>query len=895
MKKCVSFVLAMLLLLMSVQAGAQTDTKQVIRVTGLGIMVGDETGEFREDDPVTRAEMATIAIRLKGIDDEITMGTETGFTDVPTEHWASGAIAYAQALGVMEGNGDGTFSPDEPLTFEQIAKILVCILGYEPAADQLGGYPLGYTMEAAVLGITRDVDSSKESVTRLDVAKMIDRALDIVPMVQNYDGAYQKDEYNETLYDQLTQKKETVRVKGILTETEYSSLDNIQPSVDEGFIRVDGNTYRTAEDMTEYLGYQMDGYAQRDENTDEYEIITLRPVQGRNEVHEINAQDAEISANRLEWYLDEGGKEYVTLAASTKYLVNGRLCADGNWQTYYGMYTTIDNNNDGVAEVVSVQAAESFVVDRVNLDTNTIYFMNERLYRNSPGFRLDDDLDVQIQITNAAGEEIALEDIQAGNSITLLVSQDEMKVRIVINDESVQGKIESIEDEDTVVINGQEYTVAVQEDGSLVEEFEVGDEAQFALDMFHHIAGTNGTKITNLSYGYIVEAGSEGGVMGTGKAVRIVTGIAPEKEVKVTGGNEVISYYFQNDEIRLYQLEQKVRFNDTSVAASSIADNQLAGKIVAYSLNGAGNIRELYTYDIPTLKSYEFNAKIKSFGGESVDRGFFTDDNTMFVCVPVVADEDEDYAIRLKLTDGSTGNKVYGIRSTPLPVSGNLTEAQRQERINAQPVNILVIQGEMDASQPQVIPSDSDICMVGEIKQSTGTIRDDVDSPVYRLTLLNDDEIVEEVTQSGGPAYTVASGLRKGDLIRYVKDGFGRIVNIEKLASVQGLTEYGEVAANVGVGYYGIAEDVALDTFDYQSNEKVDLLTMSFDGRMESKTLRIFLDEGQPVYMYERGTGWVYPATSELVESLAQAGTDATKLYAQMENNDVTALVIIKD
>lgn len=73
------------------------------------------------------------------------------------------------------------------------------------------------------------------------------------------------------------------------------------------------------------------------------------------------------------------------------------------------------------------------------------------------------------------------------------------------------------------------------------------------------------------------------------------------------------------------------------------------------------------------------------------------------------------------------------------------------------------------------------------------------------------------------------------------------------------------------------------------------MVTMSFDGRLESKILRVFLEDGQPVYMYERGTGWVYPATSEMVESLGQAGSKATKLYAQMENNDVTALVIIKD
>lgn len=254
--------------------------------------------------------------------------------------------------------------------------------------------------------------------------------------------------------------------------------------------------------------------------------------------------------------------------------------------------------------------------------------------------------------------------------------------------------------------------------------------------------------------------------------------------MKTTGGNEKISYYFQNDEIKLFQLASKVRWNEASVAASTIADEELTGKIVGYSLNSAGDIKELYTYDIPTFKSYKFNAKLKSFGGESAERGFYTDETTVFVCLPKVADEDEDYAVRLKLADGSTGNKVYGVRTFPAPVAGNLTEQQRQERIQAQAVNVLVIEGEMDASQPQVISDDADICMVGEIINATGTIGSDKDCPIYRLKLINDKNILEEVTKCDGSAYTEAAKLRKGDLIRYAKDGFGRIVNIEKIASV---------------------------------------------------------------------------------------------------------------
>ncbi len=891
MKKMISVVLAMFMVLSTVHA--QADTKQVIRVSGLGIMSADENGDFRGDDSVTRAEMATIAVRLKGIDDDMITPTETGFSDVPSSHWSSGAVSYALALGLVQGNGDGTFGPDEAVTFDQVLKILVCVAGYEPAALQLGGYPVGYSMQAAALGLVRDVDISKETVTRMDIAKLVDRVLDVVPMESTVNGQYQKNQDGETLYEILSDKKDTVRVKGILTETEFSSLVSDLPTVKEGYIKVGDSVYRAQQDYSMYLGYQVDGYACLNEKTDDYDIITLRPMQGKNEVYRVEAKDADAESNRLSWYTD-GKKEWVNLNSNTKYLYNGRLCTDGEWQTGYGTYEAIDNNGDSVAEVVRIQAAESFIVDRVNLDTNTIYFMNEKLYRGSGSFKIDDDLEVQVQLANTQGEPIALKDLEKGNSITLLVSKDKKSIKIVVGNETVQGKVESILEDDKVVIGGKEYTIAIQADGTPTETFDLGDEAVYVLDMFHNVIGPSGAKLTNLTYGYIVEAGSQGSLSGD-KAVRIVRGLEPEKEVKTTGGNETISYYFQNDEIKMFQLASKVRWNETSVSASSIANDALEGKIVGYSLNGAGEIRELYTYDIPTLKSYAFNAKLKSFGGESVERGFYTDETTVFVCMPKAADEDEDYAVRLKLTDGSTGNKVYGVRTFPAPVAGNLTEQQRQERIDAQAVNVLVIEGEMDASQPQTIAEDANICMVGEIIKATGTIGNDKDCPIYRLKLIDDKKVVEEVTKGDGTAYTTAGKLRKGDLIRYTKDGFGRIVNIEKIASIQGLEEYGEVATSTGVGYYGIAEDVALDIFDYKSNQKVDMVTMAFDGKMESKILRVFLEEGQPVYMYERSTGWVYPATSELVESLGQAGSKATKLYAQTKSNDVTALVIIKD
>lgn len=122
-----------------------------------GILTGDENGNFNPNSTITRAEFATIVCRLLGFDNEAKEIKQSSFTDVPVSHWAVGYIAKANELGIINGNGDGTFSPESPVTQEQAVKMLVCACGYEAEANEAGGYPNGYISTASDLGITKGV------------------------------------------------------------------------------------------------------------------------------------------------------------------------------------------------------------------------------------------------------------------------------------------------------------------------------------------------------------------------------------------------------------------------------------------------------------------------------------------------------------------------------------------------------------------------------------------------------------------------------------------------------------------------------------------------------------------------------------------------------------------
>ena len=46
------------------------------------------------------------------------------FSDVPGGYWAHDMIAKMAAQGVLQGDGDGTFRPEDPLTHREATLIL---------------------------------------------------------------------------------------------------------------------------------------------------------------------------------------------------------------------------------------------------------------------------------------------------------------------------------------------------------------------------------------------------------------------------------------------------------------------------------------------------------------------------------------------------------------------------------------------------------------------------------------------------------------------------------------------------------------------------------------------------------------------------------------------------
>ncbi len=185
------------------------ETAQNVEVLRLmGVLEGDNKGNFRPNDSLTRAEFTKMAVVLTGKKNvNVAYGNRNvGFLDMKS-HWSSGYVNYAASkeVGLIRGLPDGTFRPNRAITYGEAMTILARLLGYNDA-DAGGVWPDGYLDLAAEAGMTRGISlAAGAAITRAQAAKLFVNALS------------SKNDKNETLFERLgyTQSKDETVLYGI--------------------------------------------------------------------------------------------------------------------------------------------------------------------------------------------------------------------------------------------------------------------------------------------------------------------------------------------------------------------------------------------------------------------------------------------------------------------------------------------------------------------------------------------------------------------------------------------------------------------------------------------------------------------------------------------------------
>ncbi|CAG7645011.1 cadherin-like beta sandwich domain-containing protein [Paenibacillus allorhizosphaerae] len=104
-----------------------------------GLMLGDDNGLFRPDDAITRGEMASIAARL--LPQTVNGAALPGDYGDTSGHWASEAIKQASQAGILQGYPDGSFQPDNKLNRAEAVKVLNKLFERLTASVQSSSWP----------------------------------------------------------------------------------------------------------------------------------------------------------------------------------------------------------------------------------------------------------------------------------------------------------------------------------------------------------------------------------------------------------------------------------------------------------------------------------------------------------------------------------------------------------------------------------------------------------------------------------------------------------------------------------------------------------------------------------------------------------------------------------
>lgn len=686
LKKLVSVVLslAMVISMMTFTASAKTygDVESTSKyaeavdiLSSLGILQGDENGNFNGDAEIKRSEFAAVVCRALGQENAAEgSATEQRFTDVASNHWAAGYINWAAGQKIVNGKGDGIFDPDAPVKYEEAVKMLVVALGYEPLAARKGGYPTGYMVVAASNGINSGVSlAGSANAPRYIVAQLTYNALDVPLMDSSYVSVNGQDEYN--VYDGTDYARRTIlsyyldvaKVKATVDKTAVQSDKLLDKDGSEKVTLTLTNAYKfdwddildgqyeKGEDddfyvgttnAADYFGYTVIAYIGENEDGD-WEIFAITSDAKSAETLEVTDgfEIADYAKAQFEYYENEDDlrTQEVDLKASFKVYMNGYELSASSDPTaedafeaipdYASKVVFMGDKGDDYDKVFITQYAYA-LVDEVVAEDGYIKF-KESTSDNSLTLDADDRKNSKFTYTlkDENGTILSLEDIEENDVLNILCAmpgaiedEDINTMEIIVTKASVEGTVdEEVEAGETYGIDGVEYDLVKGAPVTL----EVGDAGKYFLTIdgkiFAEDEDYEADEVSGKNYGFISKVGSE-------------TKFGENTwQVKLFTKDGALTTYDVADTLYLYETakgakqtlkkskgEQDTYFNKVTgyVVDQTDANNVLtniANRVISYKLNASGEIKEIKTgaYIGGEMDSASYRANSEKFMGKT--------------------------------------------------------------------------------------------------------------------------------------------------------------------------------------------------------------------------------------------------------------------------------------
>ncbi len=374
------------------------------------------------------------------------------------------AIEELYNLGIVHGYGNGKLKEDNNITTYEAVKMIVNALGYEALAELEGGYPLGYVKIAYDVDLISGNVQNEELTVQDAIRLMVDAGNSSMAKVSNDTLLGGIEMGGKTMFYTYF---DVVRTEGVMTADGFTSIGT--NSCIPGQVIINGDYFEDADSVaSDFLGYYVEAYA--------FEDDMLPPLIAAGAMAEYNKEVTVAAESYIEAtgnlakftvkYEDQkGAVKKITVGDGYFVIYNGKLFS-GLTLTEHGTgfynlndgtadVTFVDNDRDGIYELIKIDEYETYVVKSTNSSTFDVYAKYDR------SVNLDADK-YDVLIYRAGGAEASFADLTEGTAISVAQSADGNFKKVYILGKTASGTISAMSDADghqALTINGKEYII----------------------------------------------------------------------------------------------------------------------------------------------------------------------------------------------------------------------------------------------------------------------------------------------------------------------------------------------------------------------------------------------------------------------------------------------------
>ena len=609
----------------------------------LGFVSGYSAQKYCPTEEISRAELAQLTAKAISAS-----GGARVFWDVEREHWAASAVAGLYGMGVICGDENGYFHPDDPVTCIEAAKIFCAAMGYTAMAEQHGGYPTGFWYMARQIGLLDGVNRAQdETLCRGDAAIMLSNMLRgemLVPI--RFGGEESSYEKNGTT--PLSYYHHIREVKGQLTNLGARSIGDALV-LDEDQAIVGNETFaQTFSALGALMGQNIIAYVKTDPNRENGTILYAEAQTDSVSTAYTAAEFRGIAGQKLVFWKDGAEVTY-------SYHNNTRVIYNGRYETRMGLLTEL-KLDCGRIRLVSLENEKR--VDIIFVEEYTVYQMRApgRLAetvtdKNLGAVRLGIDDAQSVSVFRYGEEENDPSGtfVNTDDMVFAAKSRDGLVLDIQVLHEKREGVLQALDQSEYQCTLEGETLFAERSlwDGTLSAM--LGKEVCAYLDIEGAIVR--------------IEEQSEKGGYGYLQAVSLETGVSAKTRMRIVSQSGTAEEYIADSSTRL----DGNKVGGTAFAALSpqlilyrVRENGVLSKVeTAGEVSSVGQNGFVRNYRSDRAKYYGDNLKV-------FDSVYQVSDATKVFMIPKDHDAIEDYEVTAPsalMTDKDYAVSLYDVDS----------------------------------------------------------------------------------------------------------------------------------------------------------------------------------------------------------------------------------------